>query len=309
MNLRGVDLNLLVILDALLDEVHVGRAAQRLNLSQPATSNALSRCRALFDDPLLVRAPGGLRRTPRADALREELRPILDGVGHLVDPTPPSLATLRRTVRMVLADHPADVLMAPLLARIADSAPGINIVLHPWHAGDEIDRLLRGELDLVTVIAVPAYPELRSQTLVEFGPEIVMRRGHPAAKRFSLEEWLRWPHVLVSGSGEERGPVDAILAGMGRERRVGAVVPSFGLAHQIVLETDMIAALPAQMLPASTLERLTILDPPVRLQTYTMSLVRHRRSDNDLAIGFVADAVRELIADQIRPANGLLGSA
>ncbi|WP_328700184.1 LysR family transcriptional regulator [Brucella tritici] len=86
MNLRSLDLNLLVILDALLDEAHVSRAADRLNLTQPAVSNALQRCRVLFNDQLLERGRGTMRRTPKAEALRAPLKTLLAGVLDLVDP-------------------------------------------------------------------------------------------------------------------------------------------------------------------------------------------------------------------------------
>ena len=105
--LRNVDLNLLVILDALLDEAHVGRAAERLGLSQPAASNALARARMLFDDPLLVRVPPhGLRRTPRADAIHEPLRVTLAALAGIVTAAPPVLADLRGAVRLVASDIP-----------------------------------------------------------------------------------------------------------------------------------------------------------------------------------------------------------
>ena len=111
--LRNVDLNLLVILDALLDEAHVGRAADRLGLSQPAASNALARARALFDDPLLVRStPKDLRRTPRADAMREPLRAALAELLVIVAADPPDAADLRGAVRLLASDVPAAALGA-----------------------------------------------------------------------------------------------------------------------------------------------------------------------------------------------------
>ena len=105
MKFRGIDLNLLVTVDALLDEAHVGRAAGRLGLSQPAASNALARARALFDDPLLVRSPSdGRRRTPLAEAMRGSLQAALAELAGIVGPTPPELARLRGVVRLVASD-------------------------------------------------------------------------------------------------------------------------------------------------------------------------------------------------------------
>src|ERR1700756_5383646 len=102
MNLRSFDLNLLVVLDALLDEAHVSRAADRLSLSQPATSAALQRCRHLFGDELLQRGRGTMTRTPKAEALRAPLKSLLTGVVELIDPTDVPLAEIRQTLRITI---------------------------------------------------------------------------------------------------------------------------------------------------------------------------------------------------------------
>ena len=115
MNLRSIDLNLLVILDALLDEAHVSRAAARLNLSQPATSSALDRCRHLFGDPLLERGKGGMRLTARAQALRDPLKNLLAGIAAVVDAPEDPLAAIRQTVRIITADHPGILIATPNL--------------------------------------------------------------------------------------------------------------------------------------------------------------------------------------------------
>ena len=103
MNLRGIDLNLLVVLDALLAEAHVSRAAERLGLSQPATSAALERCRHLFGDRLLERSAGGMRLTARAEALREPLAAALAAVAATLQAEPPPLAELTAAVRELAA--------------------------------------------------------------------------------------------------------------------------------------------------------------------------------------------------------------
>jgi DNA-binding transcriptional LysR family regulator len=121
---------------------------------QLAASNALARARALFGDPLLVRAPpGGLRRTPRTDAMREPLRAALAELAVIVAAGPPDLADLRGAVRLVVSDVPAAALGAALTAALAKRAPGIDLIFHPWHAGDEVERLERGEVDLVVTVA------------------------------------------------------------------------------------------------------------------------------------------------------------
>jgi DNA-binding transcriptional LysR family regulator len=106
MNLRSVDLNLLVVLDALLDEAHVTRAAERLGLSQPAASAALDRCRHLFGDPLLERGRGLMRLTPRAEALREPIRSVLSQAEAVLGAPQTPLSEIRQVVRVVMSEWP-----------------------------------------------------------------------------------------------------------------------------------------------------------------------------------------------------------
>ncbi len=295
MNLRDIDLNLLVILDALLEEAHVSRAAARLGLSQPAASNALGRARALFGDPLLVRTGTGLRRTPVAERLRGPLREALAWVGHVVDPTPPDLKRLRQTVRVAMADHPAAVVAGLLIERLRQSAPGIDLVIHPA-GSDSVDALRRGAIDLATAAAAPSGKELKVAPLATFAPQVIMRRRHPIVADFTLDRWLDFPHLLVAEAGETSDSIDAALAAMKRTRRVAAVVPSYLLALQIVSETDMFALLPAELIPARLAANLVAAEPPVALPAEPLFLLRHPRSDGDPATAHVATLISETLA-------------
>ncbi|WP_411037098.1 LysR family transcriptional regulator [Shinella sp. BYT-45] len=298
MNLRSIDLNLLVVLDALLDEAHVSRAAARLNLSQPATSSALDRCRHLFGDPLLERGKGGMRLTPKAEALRDPIRNLLVDIAAVVDAPEEPLREIHRTVRITTADHPGIILAGPLHRALAGSAPGIDLVIQPWHgAPAALDSLARGASD-IAVSVFPAVEEaaFHCETLLHEHYVIAMRKGHPAAAAFSLDRWLEFPHILVSGRGDVRSPLDDQLAALGRSRRVGIVVPSFLMVPPLLDDSDLIAMTPGHTLPPDAAGRLHILPPPIPVPGFPLHLAWHRRRDKDRAVQHVANELRKVFA-------------
>lgn len=295
MNLRSIDLNLLVVLDALIDEAHVSRAAARLGLSQPAASSALDRCRHLFRDPLLERRHGGMRPTPKAEALRGPLQALLAEVAALLDPPAIDLVDLRQTVRIVMADHPATAVVGPLHARLAATAPGIDVVVQPWHgAAAALESLAKGASDLAVSVFPAVDAAFRRVLLLEERYVVLMRRGHPAAAAFDLNRWLAFPHILVSGRGEVRGALDEALAGLGRARRVGIVVPSFLMVPPLVEGSDLVAMLPSRCQPAD-LDRFAVREPPIAVTGFPLHLAWHLRRDGDAAVQHVAGIIRGVL--------------
>lgn len=307
MNLRAVDLNLLVALDALLNEVHVSRAAIRIGLSQPAMSNALERCRHVFKDALLERrSQGAMRLTPKAQALREPIRLILADIGALLQPPAPDLASLHQTVRLMLPDAPATLVLLPLLTKLTRTAPHLQIVACPWHGAETaLASLVNGELDLA-VSVFPAVPsgiqkvELFTETYCVF-----MRKDHPAADGFNLTRWLAYPHVLVSGHGETSSPVDRALERLGQQRRVGLVVPDFVSVPAVLLATDLISLLPRRCLPLDWADGHAVFDPPLMVNGFVLSLAWHRRRAQDVAVQHVAQLITGVLsAEQANEQTG-----
>jgi DNA-binding transcriptional LysR family regulator len=293
MNLRSIDLNLLVILDALLDEAHVSRAAARLALSQPATSSALDRCRFVFKDRLLERHGASMKLTAKAQALRAPLKDALASLSRVVDTPSPDLKTLTRIVRVAMADAPAASIVAGAYTRLRQSAPGVTLVVVPWHsAGDALHALEQADIDLALSVIPPVSGNLRRSQLLTEDYVVAMRRSHPAAARFDLDKWLDHPHVLVSSRGETRGALDEALLKHRRSRRVAMVVPSFLLAMQLLDHSDCIAMLPRRSIDAASRKRLAVFEPPIAVEGFAMHIAWHARSDDDLAVGHVAEVLR-----------------
>jgi DNA-binding transcriptional LysR family regulator len=297
MNLRTVDLNLLVILDALLEEAHVSRAAQRLGLSQPATSSALDRCRHLFRDPLLERGKGGMRLTSKAEALREPLKNLLAEVATVLDPPQVALAELSQTIRVLMADYPAVFVVGALHERLARTAPSINIVVETWRGADQaLEALAKGAIDLALSVFPVVDSAIRREELLFEDYRVVMRKGHPAAARFDLKGLIAHPHVLVSGRGHVSGPLDEALAARGMARRVAVVVPNFSIVPQLLEGSDLIAMLPSRCVPADGEHRFAIFAPPVPVEGFPLHLAWHKRRDGDRGVQHVAGILRELLA-------------
>lgn len=299
MNLRGVDLNLLVILDALLDEAHVSRAAARIGLSQPATSSALERCRHLFDDPLLQRTEGGMRLTAKAEALREPLRLALAQVATAIGIAPPSLAETQAEVHVIMADLLGAIVAPTLYRMLAEAAPGVQLVLHPWGGGQAaLAATAKGGVDIVvSVLPRVDARQFHVEDVLDEHYVVAMRAGHPAAGEFGLESWLAWSHVLTSAGGVMNTSVDDTLLAMGRERRVGAVVPSFLLVPDLLQGTDLIALVPSICGDVCERAGLVLFDPPIDVPGFTLRLAYHRRRQDDAAVRYIAKSVSGLIAD------------
>lgn len=297
MNLRSIDLNLLVVLDALIDEAHVSRAAERIGLSQPAMSSALERCRNLFADRLLERGAGGMVLTPKAQALADPVKEILAGMAALLDRSEPELATIRQTVRVVMADLPAVAIGSALQRRLTQTAPNITVAIRPWHgAAAALDELGRGSIDLAVSVFPKVDPDFTRRELLQERYRVAMRRDHPAADTFDLDRWLAYPHVLVSGRGDTHGPLDEALARIGRVRQVGMVVPSFIMALPLLVESDMIGLLPSRCLPERVRSEIVAFEPPIAVEGFPLHSAWHKRRAADPAVQHVARLIEDLVS-------------
>lgn len=277
-DLRGIDLNLLVVLDALLEERHVTRAARRLGMSQPAASRALGRLRGLLSDALLVEGPGDYLLSARAEELRPALRRTLAGIGDMLAASPFDPATATGRLRLLMTDLHAAVLGPPMLARLATEAPALDLdIVAPGPApmealeGDAVDAVI-GVID-----AAPA--GIQRRKLYDEVLVTLMRAGHPAARGvLTLDRFLALDHIAVSVTGVGPAPVDEALSAMGRARRVKVRVPNFFSAVEIAARSDLVMTLPASLARAAAgMGRFVALPPPVDPGRLALSLLWHAR--------------------------------
>lgn len=294
-DLAAVDLNLLRVLDVLLAERHVTRAAGRLGLTQSAASHALARLRAQLGDPLLVRGPrGALVPTARAEALQPvvahalaELAAVWRGGGF----TP---ATARRNFHLAAGDYAELVLLPALVARLAALAPGVELFVRTVPE-DVAGALASGAVDAVLA---PARPRdltggCFQRALFDETFTCAVRAAHPGARgRLTLDRFCALDHLLIAPRGTAGGFVDDALAALGRRRRVALAVPHFLIAPLVLAGTDLIATVPRRIATAfAPMVDLALRPPPIELTGFTTHLLWHERAAADPAQRWLRDQI------------------
>ncbi|WP_285961093.1 LysR family transcriptional regulator [Pseudomonas tohonis] len=283
-NLRRLDLNLLVTLDVLLAEHNVTRAAERLNFSQPSVSVHLAKLREIFDDPLLLPGPRGMRPTARAEELREPLRQALEALERAVAPASPfDPAQARDTWRVAATDYGESAILLPALAGLRAAAPGTRIAVVEMAPSRIARQAEIGDIDLAFHTVEGSPLNLRRRTLFAERYVLAGRTGHPRLKRRpTLKQFCTLDQVIVSPDGGGfSGVTDAALAEHGLERRVVLSVPHFLFLRSVLESTDLVAMLPERLVGNSG--TLQVVDAPLEVPGYEMAMLWHERSHRDPA--------------------------
>lgn len=241
-NLRSIDLNLLVMFDALMVERHVTRAATRAAMSQPAMSNALARLRMLFRDELLVRTAQGMEPTPRAIELQESVRRILQQAEQLLhsdalfDP-----GTSERTFTIRMSDLVGSLLLPECMGRLAAVAPGISLDVLHMSPERSVRALEEDQLDFAVSFELSHGRSIQSESLLSDRMVCAMREGHPLATgRLTLKRFLEARHLRVAMSPTDLRFVDSKLAARGLARKIAISVPQWLLVPEMLRETDFL---------------------------------------------------------------------
>jgi DNA-binding transcriptional LysR family regulator len=284
-----IDLNLLGALDALLAEESVVGAARRLGLSASAMSRTLARLRSATGDPLLVRAGRRLVPTPRATALRDQVHALVRDVRTVLSPQVNDLdiTSLDRTFTIRANEGFVELYSAPLVARIAETAPRVRIWFAPKPEKDAAP-LREGQIDLEIGVLGTSAPEVRKQLLFRDDFVGAVRVGHPLlATPVTPKRYAACKHVVASRRGVFTGPVDEALKTLGLSRDVVVVVPGFSDAIRIAGQSDLVALVPRSCVTGGTagsvqgIASIAIFQLPVATVGIAISAMWHPRMDAD----------------------------
>ncbi|MDE1164873.1 MAG: LysR family transcriptional regulator [Pseudomonas sp.] len=298
MRFNHLDLNLLVALDVLLEEQNITRAAERLHMTQSATSGVLGRLRTYFEDDLLVQVGRKMQPTPYAQELADPVRDVLLKIRSSITSKPAfDPATSKRHFRLVTSDYLISVLFASVIQKIHQEAP--NITFEMLGPGDNSAELLvRGEVDLMIVPERYIIEDHPSQLLFEEEHVCVVWSGNSlVSQSLTLEQYMDMGHVSVGfGRTRHMSIEDWFINQYGFSRRLEVITNDFNTLPQLLIGTQRIATmhgrlarLYAQHLP------LRILPPPVKIPVMREFMLWHRTMDNDPMHRWLREQIGEII--------------
>lgn len=278
------NLNLLPTLKVLLETRNISRAAELLHLSQPSISKQLAQLRSEFDDELLVREGQRWLLTPRAEMLAAQLADSLGALERLYEAPGFDPSRCERVFRLASSDYVAQHILPDICAALAKEAPLAALEYSLWDKR-QLPQLWQSELDLVSTITEQVPEQIRGLHQGEDRLAVLMGRHHPlAGKALSLDDYLAWPHLQVSGGGDKDSPVEQVLAPQGLRRRWFARVPFFQAAVEVLLRTDCLMTTPAHIAwQLSCGHELTFVDLPFATRDQQYHLLWHQRHHQDPA--------------------------
>ena len=297
MLLRNIDLNLLVVLDALLTEKHVTRTGLRLHLSQPAISHSLNKLRVLLDDPLLIRQGHDVVLSALAQNLQAPLKGILGQIetslGQSIDFVP---ADSQRTFRVAMSDYGAAIVLPKLIVQLRAQAPGTSLVVIQDSRLGMLEQVEQGKIDLAVGVFAALSADASSDVLFEETFTCLLnRRSLPEHGVLDLDSYLARPHLLVSTDGSTQGEVDNVLRSQGLQRRVAVNVPHWGAAPGMIADTDLILTVATRTLDNLPLgDTLVALAPPLTVAPFNYVQVWHNRFNQDPAHRWLRELVKQV---------------
>lgn len=293
-----LDLNLLTVLDALLEEGSVMGAAERLHLSSPAVSRTLGRLRAVTGDDILVRTGHSMAPTPYAVSVREDVHRLVRQAHQVLSPIRElDVAEMDRTFTIRCHDAVAASLVPVLVGRIQQRAAKAQLRVLAENPVDT-DDLRHGRVDLELGGGTPTLPEFRSEPLGDDRLVVAMRADHPCAAGLDLASYAAQPHVVISRRARLTAPIDDVLAAEGLRRRVIAAVATVSTALQIAARSDALVTCTA-ILGRPLIEAFGLVTQPLPIESAaaTINCNWHQRYDSDPAHAWLREQVRASIEE------------
>ncbi len=298
MNVQGLDLNLLRVIDTVLRDRSVTAAAKHLGLTQPAVSNALARLRLQFEDVLFVRTPTGMDATPFARELAEPVRQALalleSALAHGPGFDP---ATSTRAFRFYMSDLGQIEFLPPLVERAQRVAPGVRLESVALEVEDIGDALAAGALDLAVGFLPGLGPPVRRQPLFRDPYVCLMRADHPVGRSLTRKKFLAASHALVSYKGGHR-VIEEALERAGLARKIALRVPHFTVVPMVLERSDLILTLPSKVARVYQQRgNFKSLPPPVPIPPADVAAHWHERFERDPGSRWLREMVMELFTE------------
>lgn len=291
--IKHINLNLLRTLQVLLDECHVSRTAERLYITQSAVSRQLNQLRELFNDPLLVRDGNRLLPTPKAEQLKMKLDGVLAECQELFASDEFDPMAWQGKVVLSSSDYVAQYILPDIVERLQLQAPQLSLAYQLW-SPDQFDQLADKDIQLVSTMLPQIPPGLCGCSIGADYPVCVMRNDHPLANKASLtvDEFVQYNHLKVSGGGDKDSFVDHNLAELGLARNIQFSVPFFGSAFHTVCRTDMLMVIPEHIgFNMKRMFPITYMSLPIPAPKHKYWLLWHPRFDNDPAHRWLREQV------------------
>lgn len=294
--LRAVDLNLLTVLDALLAERSVTRAAERLGMTQPAVSNALARLRLLFGDELFVRGGRAMTPTPRALSLAGPIREALDLIHGSLDPQRVFDPTAGHTFKLGIVDVGEAVVLPRFLEWLDQLGARVRLDVHRAPGSALHDEVRLGKIELVLDhIAIPG-EDIQRKRVLDLTLVPLVRRDHPTVgASLTVDEYVALEHAILEPREGQTNLAEQALAIVGRSRRVRVQVPDYLSMPFIVSRSNLVCTLPLPL--AKLFERtfpVRAVRCPLPIQPIPLFMMWHVRQDGDPAHAWLRQSIIDL---------------
>lgn len=295
--MRSHELNLLVIFDAIMTEASMTKAAERLNMTQPAVSNAVARMRHAWKDDIFIKDGRKILPTIFAQRLWGKTQSPLADIRNALEPDDFNEENSDRTFKIAAIDSIVSLVWPQLRLVIEQEAPEISIHTYPFEFTNAARILNDAKVD-VLITASNLMPQLiTSSYLCDLEYVCVMKADHALAeKKMSIKEFANVEHLLVAPSGDTQSYSEQALAEHGLTHKIGFSVNSFSSVPDILVSSNLVCTLPSVYVEDSLVKgSLVAQETPVKIANTRMHMYWHKRSENDLGIIWIREKIKQLI--------------